>query len=72
VDLFELTVLPTGVLVWGTDPRFRRALLGRVNSTWLFKGCLLEIEFFNFTFRRGPVLAARLDGDGWHYNVFED
>lgn len=70
------------VQVSGTDPVLRSGLVGQMlQSTydlrgeiilphWIGKGLRMQITFQNSVYRCTPALSARIDGKGWHFDVF--
>lgn len=70
------------VRVRGSDPRLRPGITGQlihsaydIEATiilpdWIGKGLRMHIAFKNATYVSTPILSARIDGLGWHYDVF--
>jgi hypothetical protein len=85
MGLHEITVInpcQATVQVSGSDPRFHRPVLGRFLQSvsalnpaakingWIGQAMRMVIAFRNAPFESGVVLAATVQGPGWHYDVF--
>ena len=70
------------VRVFGTDARLRAGISGQVLESfydiegrvavpnWITKSLRIQITFKNGVYPCTPALSARVEGAGWHYEVF--
>lgn len=83
--VFELTIQNPKhslVRVNGTDPRLRAGISGQVFQSfydiegriavpyWIGKSLRMQISFKNGVYACTPAVSARVEGPGWHYDVF--
>lgn len=79
----EMTVPSSGILrIFGTDPRLRSGVSGRLLQSnydkdglvnipyWIGKSLRMQFVFKNGIFSCTPALSARVIGDNWFYEVF--
>lgn len=70
------------VSIRGTDPRLKEPITGQLVAShydhegrvslpnWIGKNLRMHIKFLNCEHTCSVSLSARVEGDGWHYDVF--